>query len=487
MVLLRMWPTIKARFQDAELHIAYGWDLFDKVTHNNPERQSWKAKMVELMNQKGIIHHGRVGKTRLKGLRKECGILAYPSDFTEIFCITVVEAQSDGCVPVTTDIAALKETNQGGVVVKGDIYDADVRQKYLDELMALMRDKEHWNTLSEKGMEFAKEFNWPTIANKFTNAFTKNPEDIKVSIVTPTIRRGWWNIMAHNIKNQTYKNVEWVIVDDYPEDRSHIAREYAEKYGLDIKYLRGKERKVKRNYGLVNADNTALEHVTGEIYVCLQDFILMPEHGIEDIVTLYRKNPNALIALPDTYYAPKIKPDTSSEDWFNGELDVKGEFMRANARLTNQGLRFTERPFDFEQNYGAIPMHILKDLGGWYEFFDFGLGFNNTELAYRALQKGYKIIIDETNVATCIDHWNALEGTTEHGLKREVRLNDPQYLWMMGMIQEGKLPLARTQEIDDLIDLEYQMPEDLNQEDAVTWMRDHMEEIVEYWPKEVSK
>jgi glycosyltransferase involved in cell wall biosynthesis len=483
-VLLKLWPEIIKKYPDVELHICYGWQLFDLITKSNPERQEWKTKMVELMKQKGVKDHGRIGKDELQKLRKECGILAYCSDFSEIFCISAMEASMDGCVPVTTDIGALGEFTTGRVVVKGDIYDFEVQKEYLKQLLALMGDVKRWHLLRAEGQEYAKQFTWDKVAPKWLPLFEPHKQDIKVSIVTPTNRRGWWNIMANNLANQTYKNFEWVIVDDYKDDRSEIAREYAKKYSLDIRYFRGKERSIKRNYGLVNADNTALQHVTGEIYVCLQDFILIPETGIEDIVNIYRHHPNALQALPDTYYAPKIKPDTTKEDWFNGDLDVKGEFMRANARLTNEGFRFTERPFDFEQNYGAIPMHILKELGGWWEFFDFGLGFNNTELSFRALQKGYKIIIDEENIATCIDHWKTLEGTPEHGLLRERRLNDPQFLWMIQMIKDGKLPLKRTQEIDDKINLTYEMPE-LGQQDAVEWIRDNMDKIVIGWGNKI--
>src|SRR6185312_10323526 len=108
-VLLKMWPEIKAKYPDAELHIAYGWNLFDAALGNNPERMEWKKTMQELMKQKGITDHGRISKSELKKLRQECGILAYCSDFTEIFCITAMECQREGCVPVTTDLAALGE------------------------------------------------------------------------------------------------------------------------------------------------------------------------------------------------------------------------------------------------------------------------------------------------------------------------------------------------------------------------------------------
>ena len=310
-------------------------------------------------------------------------------------------------------------------------------------------------------------------------------QDIHVDIITCTNRRGFWNIMANNIAKQSYKNLTWIIVDDYPEARHGIAKEYADRYGIDIKYLRSKPRKIKRTYGLVNAENTGLQNATGELLVMLQDFILMPEDGLEQFVNVYRKNPDTCIAAVDSYYAPKIKPDTTKEDWFRGETDVKGEFMRSNVRIQNKGLRLTGNAYDLENNYNAIPKHIADALGGWHEFFDEGLGFDNTDFAYRALESGYKIMIDEANIATCIDHWKTLEGTPEHGLGRERRLNDPRFLFLISMLGQKKLPLKRTQEIDDKIDLQYEMPKEVPTEDAVKWIKAHMDQICYRWMQEV--
>lgn len=484
-VLLDLWPDIKAKYPDATLDCAYGWNLYDTITVGNAERTQWKAKMVELMKQEGITEHGRIGKKELQKLRQECGILAYSSDFTEIFCISAMEAQLDGCVPITPDLAALGEYTTGRVIVKGDIYNPMVKKEYLKELLALMGDEERWLKLQKEGIEYAKNFTWDKMASEWVKDFEKLDQSVKVSINTPTNRRGFWNIMADNLSKQTYKNFEWNIIDDYEEDRSEIAKEYAKKYNLDIRYFRGKPHKIKRNYALVNANNTGWLNATGELIVMLQDFILIPQTGIEDLVNVYKKNPDTAIACVDTYYAPKVKPDTSKEDWFNGELDVQGEFMRSNIRIQNKGLRLTENAYDLENNYNAIPKKIIDDLGGWYEFFDFGLGFDNTELAYRLLEKGYKIMIDETNIATCIDHWNALEGTKEHGLGRERNLNDAHFLFLISMIGQGRLPLKRTQEIDDKINLSYEMPKDLPKGDEVKWIKQNMDQLVLKWQQEV--
>lgn len=481
--LLALWSQIRAKHKNATLDIAYGWDTFNALAANNPERMAWKEEMVKLMQQDGITDHGRIGKAELTKLQEKCGILAYPSHFFEIFCIGVVEAQLRGCVPVTTSIGALPETNKNGIVVNGDITKLETQKEYLKQLLSLMNNEDLRKSLSEAGKAWAKKYDWKQIAHKWSDEFDTKDKTIKLTIYTPTIRKGWWNIMADNLSKQSYKNFEWIIVDDYPEDRSKIAEEYATKYKLNIRYMRGKKRNVQRKYGLCNANNTVLDAATGEVLIFLQDFILMPLDGLEQIATLYRKNPTALQALPDMYFAPKVKPDKEKEDWFNGETEVIGEFIRQNIRLKNLGLRETENPMDFEQNYGAIPIKVARELGGWHEFFDEGLGWDNTDIAWRALQKGYKILLDETNVAVCIDHWKTLEGTKEHGLERERRLNDPRYYWMQTLIQAGKMGLIRTQEEDDSIDLQYTIPKEVKTGDEVVWLNDNMEKIILEWLK----
>lgn len=485
--LLFMWADIKAKYPNAELHIAYGWDLFDLVSSNNPERLEWKKNMVALMNQPGIVEHGRLGKRELEVLRKSCGIWAYPAGFTEINCITALETQKDGLVPVTIALAALKQTVGTGVLVTGDIYDRETRDKYLKELLDLMGDEKRWKEESRKAIKFASKYSWEKIAREWVKEFNTKDEEVKITCYTPTVRKGFWNIMAKNLAEQTYKNFEWLIIDDIGYDRSNIAKEYAKKYHIDIKYYHGKERKVKRTYGLVNANNTALEKATGDLLVFLQDFILIPHDGLEQLATLHRKNPDSLLAPCDIYVAPKIKPNTESEDWFHGETDVIGDFIRKNVRICNKGLRNSTNPYDFEQNYGAIPIKTAKALGGWYEFHDEGLGYDNTCIALRALLKGYKILVDETNVAVCIDHWAALMNKRENVLGRARRLNDPRYSWEMEMINKKLLPIVRTQEIDDKIELLYEIPEEVSDLDVVKWIREHGPEIVYKWLQKYDK
>lgn len=483
-VLLFLWPDIFEKYPDTELHIAYGWELFDIATANNPERQEWKKNVQLLMEQPGIVHHGRVGKDELAKVRQNCTIWAYPTYFQEINCITALEAQKDSLVPVTMTLAALSETAKHGVLVDGDISKPEVLENYKTALLDLMGDDKRWKKLSRKCRSFALSYHWEKIAEQWLPAFEDSDySDTKVTVFTPTVREGFWNVMADNLSKQTHTNFEWLIVDDHKDNRAKIATKYASKYGLDICYFRGKNRTRKRTYSLINANNTAIQNATGELFVFLQDFVLLQPDALKQLVRESKRHPGDFIAPVDVYYEPKIKPDTTNkEDWFNGDTDVLGKFMRKNVRLDGQGLHESKVVTDFEQNFGAVSLSTLKALGGYYEFYDEALGWDDTEIIFRAKQLGYKLWIDEWNIATCIDHWGVL-GKDEGGtsVNRTRRLNDPRFVWMTEQIKKGKLPVVRTQKIDDAIDLQYTIPEEVDDEHAVEWMKKHIPEIVKGW------
>lgn len=180
MYLLDMWSDIRKKFPDAELHIAYGWNNFDKIAGTNPERMKWKHDMELAMDQEGITHHGRIGKDELQKLRQKCGILAYSTDFFEINCITVLECQQDGCVPVVMNqsewdnekiYTALDETVYAGVKVEGII--SRDKDKYLEALTKLMEDETEWKRLSALGKKGAKKYQWKKIAGEWVDEFLK--------------------------------------------------------------------------------------------------------------------------------------------------------------------------------------------------------------------------------------------------------------------------------------------------------------------------
>ena len=170
-IVLVLWPQILEKFPDATLSICYGWDLFIAGYRDNPERMNWMATMNEKMKQKGIKHHGRLGKKELAEVRQECGIWAFPTYFAEINCITALDAQSDGLVPVTMNSFALKETVGAGIKIDGDIYDQETQKKWLVGLLKVMGDEKFYKEESEKAVKFASNYSWDKIAADWTQYF----------------------------------------------------------------------------------------------------------------------------------------------------------------------------------------------------------------------------------------------------------------------------------------------------------------------------
>lgn len=184
--LLKMWPDIRKEVPDAELHIFYGWNLFDRVYGDNPERQSWKQKINELMNQPGITHLGRISHEKCVAEHKMAGVWAYPTHFGEISCITAMRAQIYGSVPCVVNYAALKETVQFGVKIEGDIYEPETKELYKNSLIALLKDKKYQEQVRKEMVPWAKNtYSWAKVAEQWNKEFLTKimPEDKALQLI----------------------------------------------------------------------------------------------------------------------------------------------------------------------------------------------------------------------------------------------------------------------------------------------------------------
>lgn len=166
--VLEIWPDVIKNIPDAELHICYGWNLFDKAHRDNPERMMWKNKMVKLMGQPGIIEHGRLGKKELYTVAKNCGLWVYPATFEEIHCITGAYAQFLGAVPVVYNYAALETTVQHGKKLDLDPFAKDSITKYSLALVTALKDNDWQNTVRQEMVGWARTgLGWNSVAREW--------------------------------------------------------------------------------------------------------------------------------------------------------------------------------------------------------------------------------------------------------------------------------------------------------------------------------
>lgn len=141
-VLLNMWPKIREQVPDATLDVFYGWESWVGLEGEDEFYHKMEAKFAELKNQ-GVTIHGRVSHEQLAKEMKKIQVWAYPTQFSEIHCITALKAQEAGCYPVVTNVAALAETVQSGDKL-------NTQRIYLDEYQQSKFIKKVVEALNEK-------------------------------------------------------------------------------------------------------------------------------------------------------------------------------------------------------------------------------------------------------------------------------------------------------------------------------------------------
>lgn len=120
-ILEHIWPEVVAQVPDAELHIYYGWNNFDKFIPMFPQLGVFKSKIMDLLGRSvNVVQHGRVDQKKLAKEMMQASVWLYPTEFYETYCITAVEAQLAGLVPITNQRAALKEVVKSGVIYPVD-------------------------------------------------------------------------------------------------------------------------------------------------------------------------------------------------------------------------------------------------------------------------------------------------------------------------------------------------------------------------------
>ena len=108
---------------------------------------------------------------------------------------------------------------------------------------------------------------------------------MKFTIFTPTFnRKELLEKLYKSLQKQTYKDFEWLIVDDGSDDGTkEKAEEFLNEKKLDIKYY------FKENGGKQRAYNFATDKANGELFICLDSDDEYVENGLETILKYWEK------------------------------------------------------------------------------------------------------------------------------------------------------------------------------------------------------
>lgn len=161
--LLALWPEVVKAEPEATLHVAYGWENIDKrIASGDQGYAAFKDRIVRAIEAlPSVTWRGRLGQDELARFYGEAWAWAYPTSFTEVSCITAMEAMAGGAVPVTSAVAALKETvGEGGLVVDGNTYGAAWRAFYVRVLQGVLGEANVRYSYERKARARAQSFTW---------------------------------------------------------------------------------------------------------------------------------------------------------------------------------------------------------------------------------------------------------------------------------------------------------------------------------------
>ena len=224
--------------------------------------------------------------------------------------------------------------------------------------------------------------------------------DFKFSIAYISYRPGGFDLLAHALINQAYKNYELIVVDDYP---NRSLKAWLEEQGIPVTYYGPMKEKTLKDttYNQCNVLNTALLYASGDILIIYNDYSWLDsdslerwnkyfnEHGLQGIVSA--------CAYEYQYGGPLIIGDVSV--W---EPPFDGSFERFN-------YYHDWVPEEFELFYSAIPIKYLLDINGFDERADAWCIFFYGSTLAQAKLNDMKVMVDHNHYVHMINHrtWNA--------------------------------------------------------------------------------
>lgn len=167
----------------------YGWGVFNS-SRNSKEEQTWKSNLIkrfETLKKKGLVIGGdRISHKQVAFENLKAGVLLYPSEFYEIDWIGGSKAQIAGCLPITTDFAAIGDKVQHGIKIHtniGNKWDKDVlcdfsvksekiKKEFVKELLDYFKDVDKISR-SEMSKWARKEFDINRVINMWNNEIKK--------------------------------------------------------------------------------------------------------------------------------------------------------------------------------------------------------------------------------------------------------------------------------------------------------------------------
>lgn len=243
-----------------------------------------------------------------------------------------------------------------------------------------------------------------------------------VAIFIPTKRYGGIDIIEASLKRQTYKNFTLYVCDEL--ERNFYWERIGTRLGFDVTCIhppwfsaKTHKRNLARSYNIAAEDAT---NDGADLFVSLQDYIWLPEDGLERFVKNYEANGDrylytgltSISSDPGNYdiYDPCGSYTIFKEPYTDRPKLIAWKDIRATTFYNGYFEAGTYiltigDPNHFEANWAAIPTSLFEEGLRWDEEYDKGVACENNQLALDAITSyGCQIILDGKNHAISLPH-----------------------------------------------------------------------------------
>jgi len=237
---------------------------------------------------------------------------------------------------------------------------------------------------------------------------------MKVAVGIITKRKGGIDVIEASLLRQTYRDFVLFVIDE------HERNYWWEKVHPEVVCIQPPF-KGNRPRNLARAYNLMAQYVDeADLFISLQDYIWLPEDGIERFVECYKASgdKNLYTGLTSISADPTVEDifdiegaySIFKEAWYKKPDEIAWHDAR-DSFYGEIGIDDTLRiiqiadPNHFEMNWAAIPVSLLRDGLTWDESYDEGIACENNKLALDAIVKyDCGIVLDRDNHAISFPH-----------------------------------------------------------------------------------
>ena len=213
----------------------------------------------------------------------------------------------------------------------------------------------------------------------------------KISVITPTVREGGLELVRQALKNQTFREFEWIICSPF-DPKIKEARWIKDSFQGGF-------------WGLNRAYNALFEASQGELVVSWQDFIWAKSDALAKFWATYQATSAVVSGVGDQYSSLDEYGKPTNKIWFDPR------------RTTKYGSFYECKWNDAEWNFCAIPRESFYKVGGMDATLDFlGYGGDQLQTCERMNEAGVRFYLDQSNESFTLRHGRVSDWDDNHVL-----------------------------------------------------------------------